>query len=203
MCSKRNTVNGNELHPNFNLKQTQGEWIILSNTLGNVIDSIQIVHLTQTDHSVGRSTDGAVDWKLFTSPTPNSSNTGAQNFYEPKPVMSVAPGFYPGAQSVTITCSNPAATIRYTTDGSYPTPASTAYTGPVNISTTTVLRATAFGVEEPSFTETNSYFINVTHNLSVVSVCSDDVYDLIANGNQGGWGGTANKVGGFELFEQD
>ncbi len=203
MCSKRNTVNGNELHPNFNLKQTQGEWIIISNTLGNVIDSIQIVHLTQTDHSVGRSTDGAVDWKLFTSPTPNSSNTGAQNFYEPKPVMSVAPGFYPGAQSVTITCSNPAATIRYTTDGSYPTPASTAYTGPVNISTTTVLRATAFGVEEPSFTETNSYFINVTHNLSVVSVCSDDVYDLIANGNQGGWGGTANKVGGFELFEQD
>nr|AOE10990.1 conserved hypothetical protein [uncultured bacterium] len=203
MCSKRNTVNGNELHPNFNLKQTQGEWIIISNTLGNVIDSIQIVHLTQTDHSVGRSTDGAVDWKLFTSPTPNSSNTGAQNFYEPKPVMSVAPGFYPGAQSVTITCSNPAATIRYTTDGSYPTPASTAYTGPINISTTTVLRATAFGVEEPSFTETNSYFINVTHNLSVVSVCSDDVYDLIANGNQGGWGGTANKVGGFELFEQD
>ena len=61
MCSKRNTVNGTELHPSFNLKQTQNEWIILSNTLGNVIDSIRIVHLTQTDHSVGRSTDGAVD----------------------------------------------------------------------------------------------------------------------------------------------
>jgi gliding motility-associated-like protein len=203
MCSKRNTVNGNELHPNFNLKQTRGEWIILSNTLGNVIDSIKIVHLTQTDHSVGRSTNGAVDWKLFLTPTPNAANTGAQNFYEPTPVMNVAPGFYAGAQLVTITCSNAAVIIRYTTDGSYPTAASTAYTGPINIATTTVLRATAFGVEAPSFTETNSYFINVNHDVCVVSVCSDDVYDLVANGNQGGWGGTANKVGGFELFEQD
>jgi len=28
-CSKRNTVNGTQLHPNFNLKQTEGDWIIL------------------------------------------------------------------------------------------------------------------------------------------------------------------------------
>jgi gliding motility-associated-like protein len=203
IASKRNTVNGAELHPNFNLKQTQNEWIILSNTFGNVIDSIKIVHMTQTDHSVGRSTNGAPDWKLFTTPTPDANNAGAQNFYEPRPTMSVAPGFYPGAQSVSLACSDPGATIRYTTDGSYPNPGSTAYSGPINISTTTVLRATAFGAEEPSFTETNSYFINVTHTVPVVSVCSDDVYDLVANGNQGGWGGNANKVGGFELFEQD
>ena len=203
MCSKRNTVNGQELHPNFNLKQTQNEWIILSNTLGNVIDSIKIVHMTQMDHSVGRSTNGAPDWKLFATPTPNAANIGAQDFYEPKPTMSIAPGFYPGAQSVVLASSNPAATIRYTTDGSYPTAASTAYTGPINIATTTVLRATSYGINLPSFTETNSYFINVTHDVCVVSVCSDDVYDLVANGNQGGWGGTANKIGGFELFEQD
>jgi len=203
MCSKRNTVNGQELHPNFNLKQTQGEWIILSNTLGNVIDSIKIVHLTQMDHSVGRSTDAAPDWKLFTTPTPNAANVGAVNFYEPTPVMSVAPGFYPGAQSVTLTCSDPGATIRYTTDGSYPTVASAAYATPINIATTTVLRATAFGAEEPSFVETNTYFINVNHGVPVVSVCSDDVFDLVANGNQGGWGGNPNKIGGFELFEQD
>jgi hypothetical protein len=202
-CSKRNTVNGAELHPNFNLKQTSGEWIILSNNLGNVMDSLKMVNMTKIDHSVGRSTNGAADWKLFTTPTPNAANTGAQNFYEPTPTMSVAPGFYPGAQNVTLACTDPAAVIRYTTDGSYPTGASTAYAGPINISTTTVLRATAFGVDEPSFTETNSYFIGVTHDIPVVSVCSDDVFDLVANGNQGGWGGTANKIGGFELFEQD
>lgn len=55
-CSKRNTVNGTQLHPNFNLKQTEGDWIILANTAGVVVDSIKIIHMTKADHSVGRST---------------------------------------------------------------------------------------------------------------------------------------------------
>lgn len=199
MCSGRNTVNAGQLHPNFNLKQTQNEWIILSTAGGIVIDSLRIVNMTQADHSVGRSTDGAPDWKLFTTPTPGASNTGAINFYEPKPVMSLAPGFYSGPQSVTITCSNPGATIRYTTDGSNPTTTSPVYTGPINITSTTVLRAAAFGTNPKSFNETNTYFIDENHGVPVVSVSSAAIYDLIANGNQ--WGG--NKVGAFELFEQD
>ena len=97
-CSGRNTVNGTQLHPNFKLTQTDGEWIILANTLGNVVDSIKIVHMTKNNHSVGRSTNAAADWKLFTTPTPNANNTGAVNFYTPTPVMSLASGFYAGAQ---------------------------------------------------------------------------------------------------------
>lgn len=197
--SKRDLVSGTELHPSFSLTQTKSEWIILSNDLGNLVDSINITHLTKTDHSVGRSTDGAADWRLFTTPTPNAANVGAQPFYTPTPVMDLAPGFYTGAQTVTITCADPAATIRYTLDGSTPTAASTAYSGPINISATTVVRAQAFGANEPSFNETNTYFIDVTHPIPVVSVCSDEIYDLIANGN--GWGG--NRIGAFELFEQD
>lgn len=202
MCSGRGVVSGGELHPNFNLKQTQGEWIILSNTFGNVIDSLKIVHLTKKDHSVGRSTNAAPDWKLFTSPTPGSANTGAQNFYEPKPVMSVPAGNYAGSQSVTITCSNPSATIRYTTDGTNPTAASAVYSGPISINTTTVLRAAAYGTNEPSFIETNTYFINEPHNMYVISVCSQDVYNLVANGSSG-WGASANKWGHFEMFIAD
>ena len=82
----------------------------------------------------------------------------------------MAPGFYVGSQNLSITCSDPSANIRYTTDGSAPTAASTLYSGPINISSTTVVRAVAFGVNEPSFTETNSYFIDVTHTVPVVSV---------------------------------
>ncbi len=199
VASKRGLVNGTDLHPNFNLKQTQGEWIILTNNLGNVLDSIKIVHLTKTGHSVGRSTNGAVDWKLFTNPTPNANNTGAENFYEPKPQLSLAPGFYVGAQSLTMTCADASATIRYTTDGSRPSLGSTAYTGAVSISTTTVVRAASFGVDKPSFTESNTYFINENHGVPVVSVCGTGVYDLVANGNQSPF----NEVGSFELFEQD
>ncbi len=198
--SKRNTTAGGELHPDFSLKQTQNDWIILANSLGNVLDSIKIVHVTKKGHSVGRSTNGAADWKLFTNPTPESANTGAQNFYEPKPIISVGPGFYPGPQNVVITCANPSATIRYTLDGSQPDGGSTIYSGSINISNTSVLRAASFGSNEPSFTETNSYFIGVTHTVPVVSVCGEDVFDMIAGGQQ--FGG-ANKVGSFELFEQD
>ncbi len=102
-CSKRNTVNGTQYHPNFNLSQTEGDWIILSNPSAVVVDSFKIVHLTKANHSVGRSTNGANDFKLFTTPTPNANNAGAVDFYPPKPVFSLAPGFYAGAQTVSIT----------------------------------------------------------------------------------------------------
>ncbi|MDG1333968.1 MAG: CotH kinase family protein [Crocinitomicaceae bacterium] len=197
--SKRDQVSGAELHPSFSWTQTKGEWIVLANDLGNVVDSIKIVHMTKEDHSVGRSTDGAADWKLFTAPTPNGQNMGAQPFYTPTPVMDLAPGFYTGTQTVTITCAEVGATIRYTLDGSTPNGSSTVYAGPITISSTTVVRAFADGANQPSFNETNTYFIDVTHPIPVVSVCSDEIYDLIANGN--GWGG--NRIGSFELWEMD
>ena len=196
-CSKRNTVNGNQYHPNFNLSQTEGDWIILSNTFGNVIDSFKIVHMTKANHSVGRSTNGAADFKLFTTPTPNGANAGAINFYTPTPVFTIQAGFYPTAQTVNISCPDPTATIRYTLDGSDPTSTSPLYAGPISISTTKVLRAAAFSANLQSFTETNSYFINVSHSIPVVSVCSQGVFTLVANGNQ------IEPVGGFELFEDN
>lgn len=199
--SKRDLVSGQELHPDFTLSQTQGEWIILANTFGNVIDSLKLTKPTKENHSYGRETDGGVNWKLFLNPTPNASNTGGIDYYTATPVLSLAPGFYPTAQTVTITCPDASAVIRYTLDGSAVTSASTLYSGPINIPTTTVVRAAAYNPAlEPSFMETNTYFINVNHTLPVVSICGTEVYDLIANGNQTI---PANKVGHFELFEQD
>ena len=196
-CSKRNIVNGNQYHPNFNLSQTEGDWVILSNNFGNVVDSFKIVHMTKANHSVGRSTNGAPDFKLFTTPTPNAANTGAINFYTPKPVFNVQAGFYSTPQTITISCPDATAVIRYTLDGSEPTATSTLYSGPITISTTKVLRAAAYSANLPSFTETNSYFINVTHTIPIVSVCGTGVNTLIANGNQ------IEPVGGFELFEEN
>ena len=199
-CSGRNTVNGQELHPNFKLTQTDNEWILISNTLGTIVDSIKIVRLTKSNHSVGRSTNGAIDWKLFTTPTPNANNTGAVNFYTPTPVMSLASGFYPGAQSVTLTCSDPAATIRYTTDGSVPVNTSTLYTGPIAINATTMLRARAFSIELTSFTASATFFINVNHTVPVVSIAGAGTGSLasLLAGNA-----NLNPQGFFELFEEN
>jgi gliding motility-associated-like protein len=198
-CSKRNTVNGNEYHPNFNLSQTEGEWIILTNPSFVVVDSFKIVHLTKADHSIGRTTNGAATFSLFTTPTPNAPNANPVPFYTPKPIYSLAPGFYAGAQSVSITCADPSASIRYTLDGTDPTPASPLYIAPIQITTTRVLRATAYSANLPSFTETNTYFINVTHTVPVVSVCSQGVQQMLQTGSQN----PPNRIGSFELFEEN
>ncbi len=201
--SKRGTVSGAEIHPDFTMSQTQGEWIILANAVGNVVDSLKVQKVTKENHSYGRQTNGSTTWKLFLSPTPNAANTGGIDYYTPRPILSVAPGFYTTAQTVSITCPMPGATIRYTLDGSAVTSASPVYSTPLNIATTTVVRAGAFSAtNEPSFMETNTYFINVNHTIPVVSVCGANVYTLIANGQQGGPSGP-NKVGHFEIFEQD
>jgi len=199
-CSGRNTVSGMELHPSFRLTQTDNEWIILSNSGSDVVDSLHIVHLTKQDHSVGRSVNAAADWKLFLTPTPGAANTGAINFYTPTPVFNLAHGFYSAAQNVTITCPDGSATIRYTLDGTVPTATSTLYTGPVNIATTKVLRAKAFSANEPSFTESATYFINVNHTVPVVSIAgagTQSVAELLG-GNSG-----ISPQGFFELFEDD
>lgn len=195
-CSKRDLVQAGQLHTSFNLKQTDNDWIVIANNLGNIVDEYNITQMTKMDHSIGRETTGAATWRLFTTPTPGAANVGAVNFYEPTPVMDLAPGFYTGPQSVTITCSNPSATIRYTSNGTEPTAGSTAYTGPIAINSTTVIRAKAFGTNLPSFNETNTYFINVNHDIPVVSVSGQEVATLL--------GGTQiSPQGSFELFEDD
>jgi hypothetical protein len=59
------------------------------------------------------------------------------------PVFSIAAGTYASPQSVTITDTTPDATIYYTTDGSTPSLASTAYTGPITVSSPETISASA------------------------------------------------------------
>jgi formylglycine-generating enzyme required for sulfatase activity len=60
------------------------------------------------------------------------------------PIFSPAGGPYTSTQNVTLSCSTPNATIRYTTNGSEPTSSSTAYSSPINVSSTTTIKAKAF-----------------------------------------------------------
>ena len=109
------------MHTNFKLTQCKGDWIILSN--GSVIvDSLKLKK-TQATHSRGRKPDGAAVWNVFTSPTPDATNsTTGYAAYAPTPVMNVPAGFYSGTKivSISVTPSN-SLTIYYTTDGSEPT----------------------------------------------------------------------------------
>ncbi len=189
-ASNRDTWIGGYYHTNFKLTQMKAEKIILSDASGAILDSLTLKP-TQKNHSRGRLTDGAVTWGVFSTPTPTATNAGAFQEYASKPVFSLTPGFYPGPQTLALSSPDPNITIRYTTNGNVPTNTSTQYTAPIAINATMVIRAAAFSGSPgiaPSFSETNSYFINANHHhLAVISVASPDysnlfggVYDEIA-----------------------
>lgn len=93
------------------------------------------------------------------SATPGSFNGSTFSGFVLDTVFSVDRGFYDDPFQVEITTSTPGATIRWTTDGSDPTASrGTVYTGPIDISQTTVLRAAAFKTDlVPTNIDTQTY----------------------------------------------
>lgn len=76
------------------------------------------------------------------------------------PTFSPAGGTYTSTQNVALSCTTSGATIRYTTNGSEPTSSSTAYSSPINVSSTTTIKAKAFKDGwTPSATESATYTI--------------------------------------------
>jgi hypothetical protein len=116
------------------------------------------------------------DIGYFDVPTPGYGNgdTSYSGFAE-EPVMSVPHGFYGSTQSVSMSTTTPGAIIVYTTDGSTPSVNAglgvtngTLHTVPINVSSTTTLRASAFKLDwKPSFITASSYlFVNDIVNQS-------------------------------------
>ena len=80
------------------------------------------------------------------TPTPGSANgAGVAEPQVADTTFSVDRGFYDATFDVEITTATAGSTIRYTTDFSWPTESTgTIYSGPISITTTTVLRAIAY-----------------------------------------------------------
>ena len=119
-CSDKNRTDVNfPLHTNFKISSS-GETITLTNSSGVTVDSYPAVVIPQ-NYTYGRQTDGSPTLVIFPEPTPGESNT-TQGFSEvlSAPTMSVAGGFYTAAFPLTISHTDPAVTIVYTTDGSDP-----------------------------------------------------------------------------------
>lgn len=199
-ASGRN-ITGTQNHTNFKLKQTKnsGEYVVLSDPSGTIVDIIKILKKTQLGHSYGRTTNGAGTWSIFTTPTPNASNNTSTAYtrYADRPDFSDTAGFYSSPVTVTITSTESGADIHYTLDGSVPTVASTLYTSPVIISSTKVLKAITISSDVdvlPSFIEFSTFFINEDHTLPVVSITGTQLSQL-ANGNE-----TLKPIGSFEYF---
>lgn len=117
--------------------------------------------LMQAELEVTRvSTGGTPESGYFAKPTPSAANIVApvDGFVEDVD-FSVKRGIYTTAQTVALSTLTPGAAIRFTTNGSRPTLTNgLVYTTPLNISTSTVLRAAAFKTDwEPSRVKTHTY----------------------------------------------
>lgn len=77
--------------------------------------------------------------------TPGTLNAATYSGFVQPVAFSVPRGRYTSAQTLTLSTTTTDSTIRYTTDGSEPTWATGAiYTGPITVSSTSVIRANAF-----------------------------------------------------------
>ena len=139
------------LHAGFELAENGDEIALFDSDGVTVLDHVRFDAQT-ADVSFGREPDAAPNWVTL-SPTPGGSNNGAFLAVVADTKFNPNRGFYPEPFDVIITTATEGAVIRYTTDGSTPTPSQgTTYTGPIRITTTTLLRAMAF---KPGWKATN------------------------------------------------
>jgi hypothetical protein len=147
------------LHTNFALS-AGGEYLGLYHSDGTIISEFKPQYPAQSqDKSYGINSDGAL--RYFSSPTPGSANGIGDN-----PAMPVTSnfnrGFYTSPITVVLATAQTGGQIRYTLNGSDPTATSSLYNEPIQVSTTTVLRAVTFASGfQPSTTQTFSFiFLN-------------------------------------------
>jgi len=96
---------------------------------------------------------------FFATPTPGAANRTQADAPSEPPVFSRASGTFVAPFTLTLTAASPSTTIRYTTDGSIPNESSLVYTGPLQIDTTTRIRARAYqdGLFGPSPVVSHGY----------------------------------------------
>ena len=182
----------------FKVTQSNGEEIVFSNSTGVVLESydFDVISPNQMNQSYGRLPNGTGSMVIQTNPSQGAANSGTTgNGYASRPTMDIQAGYFAAPITVTLATTEPGGTIYYTLNGSQPSNTSTAYTGPINISATTVLRAIVYSPTAgvlPSFTETNTYFFgNDDHTIPVVSISGNTL--------DGGWNG--DELTNLEFFQ--
>ena len=207
-CSGRDEIVAGNAHSNFKLTQTKGnEKIILSDATGTtVIDSLTIFP-NQKGDSRGRTTNGANTWSVFQTPTPGNNNVVAMQEYASTPVFSQTSGYYAAAISLSITSPDPNITIYYTTNGDFPDNTATQYIGAINVNSTQVVKAVAYSSTAnvpQSFIAFNTYFINTTHTIPILSISGNNGQGGLVDLLDGGWGSSGlEPEGTIEWFDKN
>ena len=171
------------LHIGFSLSKDGEQIGLVASDASTMIDTI-VFGEQVTNTSYGRYPDAGDDLRFFTTPTPAAENQRAYSGIVEDPEFSHERGFYDISFNVTIADATDGARIYFTTDGSEPlenehrSVNSSEYTGAIQISSTTCLRAAAIkNGWLPSRTITQTYIFNAGEaikSMPVVSLVGDE-----------------------------
>ena len=121
--------------------------------------------------SYGRQS-GENGYFYFKQSTRGTENGTGYRSVAAQPTVDTTAGVYDGAESLTLTITGE--NVHYTLDGSTPTENDAAYTAPITITETTIVRAASFPADElPGKAVTWSYFLRENSTLPIVSLVTD------------------------------
>jgi hypothetical protein len=148
------------LHTNFKLGK-EGEYVGLVDAVGAVASAIAPAYPRQHAFYVyARTLFGS--YVYGDTATPGAANAGATfSAITPPPVFSHLGGFHAASFPLQLASPDPAAVIRYTTDGRVPSETvGTGYSAPITLTAATTVRARCFkNGEIPSDTVTHTFLI--------------------------------------------
>lgn len=127
-------------HASFRLSG-EGEYLAIYSEDGSLIDQ-RFYGAQSTNVSYGRFPDAGLSWNYFSDPTPGTPNAlpGLGSIL-PAPTSNLAGGIYGEAVMLALHGSVAGARIFYTTDCSIPDTTDLLYLAPVEIASTTIIRA--------------------------------------------------------------
>ena len=132
-----------------------------------------------SDTGYGLASDGSL--AFFTNPTPGSANGAASAGIVGAVTFSVPHGFYTSTQTVVLSTPTADSTIRYTLDGTTPSPTTGTVLAPgnsISVGATSTVRAIAYRPDWiPSSVETRTYFFTsdiITQSTSTPSGWPND-----------------------------
>lgn len=141
-ASGKDRKTGFRLHTNFALSASGGS-LFLTDPSGTILSDYSDYPRQQKDTSYGIANDGTTAW--LSSLSPGTFNSNPLAGFVKDTVFSKKRGFYEDVIFVEITSATPGASIRYTSDGTIPSPTNgTLYTEPFILSSTTVIKAIAY-----------------------------------------------------------
>jgi len=150
---------GERLQASFKLSAS-GEYLGLYDASGSMVSEFDPEYPSQPLGTSYGWADSESAYQVFADSTPGGPNSDMSLSGEVGDTsFSVDRGFFDEPFEVEITCETEGASIRYTLDGSTPSDSNgNLYTGPISVTTTTLLRAQAYKDDYlPSNVDTHTY----------------------------------------------